>query len=292
MILSMTGYGKSVFKYKEKTVDIEVRSLNSKNLDVNVRIPGIYKEKEIEIRRIIAENLSRGKVDLLIYITEDDYSEKTLINDKVVKNYYNQLQKIAKDLGHKAELADIYQSILRLPDVLNVDEISIEDEEWKILKLTLLSILDKVQQFRAQEGKALEKDFLFRISNIEMLLKQIDKFEKQRIENIKERITAHLNEFLSDNEADKNRLEQEIIYYIEKLDITEEKIRLSNHCTYFLKTMKEEISAGKKLHFIAQEIGREINTIGSKANNSDIQKIVVQMKDELEKIKEQLMNIL
>jgi len=290
MLKSMTGYGKSVFENEDKKVTIEIRSLNSKQIDINSKIPPLYREKEIAIRNIISQKIVRGKLDLILSIENKSSNNIPLINHEIVKNYYNQFVELKKDISFN-ESADLLSVIMRLPDSLKTDKEELNDEEWKEIELAINKALNFLDDFRMKEGKILEQDIKLRIENIQKSVREIENFEKERIDNIKNRIEKNSLEFLNNIDLDKNRLEQELLYYIEKIDITEEKVRLNSHCQYFSETINEN-NPGKKLAFISQEIGREINTIGSKANNLNIQKIVVQMKDELEKIKEQLMNVL
>jgi len=287
----MTGYGKAVATYKNKKISVEIKTLNSKTLDLNVRVPLNYREKEMEIRQRIAKALERGKADLSIWTETDASAAATPINGALVAEYYKQVTGIANDNGIKVP-DDILCTLLRMPDVMVKQESNeTDDEEWQAVSQALDEAIDKLISFRKQEGEALEKKFKEKIDNIESLLNQIEPYEKARVEKIKARIIEGLKE-IPDVEYDKNRLEQELIYYIEKLDISEEKQRLQNHLNYFRTTMAEEHSQGKKLGFIAQEMGREINTTGSKSNMAEMQNIVVKMKDELEQIKEQVLNAL
>ena len=287
----MTGYGKAECELPSKKITIEIKSLNSKQLDINSRFPGIYREKDIEVRKIIAEKLERGKVDFSLYCEQLGLESNAVINKPIVNAYYTQLAEIYRDLNMEmSELA--ITSILRLPDAVKVDHEELDEEEWKMIVSRINAAIDMLNSFRVQEGNALEADIVSHIDLIVKLKNQIEPYESERIERIKTRLTDALSN-LSDNvQADPNRFEQELIFYLEKLDINEEKVRLENHCTYFIETINEPYPSGKKLAFIAQEIGREINTLGSKANHSEIQKLVIKMKDELEKIKEQLLNIL
>ena len=291
MILSMTGYGKSVVVYKDKKINVEIKSLNSKALDLSARITPLYREKEMEIRQYIAKMLSRGKVDFAIWTEKDNIVDATPINAALVEDYYHQLKAISAKTGIP-EPQDWYSSLLRMPDVLtktDVEELS--DEEWEAAKQAIHQAVDALIAFRRQEGAALEKKFNEKVDNIEKLLHSIEPYEKSRVPKIKEQIIKGLEQ-IPEVEYDKNRLEQELIYYIEKLDISEEKQRLTNHLKYFRETMAENQPNGKKLGFIAQEMGREINTTGSKSNQAEMQNIVVKMKDELEQIKEQVLNAL
>lgn len=287
----MTGYGKAECELKDRKITIEIKSLNSKNLDIYAKIPGIYREKELEIRNIISKKLLRGKVEFVLYYEITDDNKATTINKGVVKNYIQQLKEIANDL--KIETSEqLIQSAIRLPDTLNTEREEINENDWKLINETIIKAIGQLDEFRIQEGKFLKEDIVKRIKIIEENRDKITPFEIDRTEKIKERLKDNLNKVMDEKDYDKNRFEQELIYYLEKLDITEEKVRLTNHCNYFIEMINEPESNGKKLGFIGQEIGREINTIGSKANDSDIQKLVVLMKDELEKIKEQMLNIL
>ena len=292
MILSMTGYGKAVVTYKEKKISVEVKSLNSKNLDLSTRIAPLFREKEMEIRQTIAKRLERGKVDFSLWIEKDAALDATPINAKLVENYYRQIKNIAAQTGIP-EPTDWFSTLLRMPDVTTKTEIEVLDEaEWEAAKKAISEAIENLVDFRKQEGAALERKFHEKIDNIEALLKSIEPYEESRVPKIKEKIIEGLEQ-VAKVDYDKNRLEQELIYYIEKLDISEERQRLTNHLSYFRETMAEEgHGVGKKLGFIAQEMGREINTTGSKSNQAEMQNIVVMMKDELEQIKEQVLNVL
>ena len=292
MILSMTGYGKAVVAYKEKKINVEVKSLNSKSLDLSARIAPLYREKEMEIRRLIAQKLERGKVDFSLWVEKETTIDATPINAALVENYYHQIKSIAANTGIP-EPSDWFTTLLRMPDVTTKTEVEVlEEEEWHAAKQAITEALDKLIEFRTQEGAALQKKFTEKIDNISALLKSIEPVEKSRVPKIKDKIIDGLKQ-IPEVDYDKNRLEQELIYYIEKLDISEEKQRLSNHLKYFRETMNESgHGVGKKLGFISQEMGREINTTGSKSNQAEMQNIVVKMKDELEQIKEQVLNAL
>ena len=292
MIQSMTGFGKATVAYKEKKINVEVKSLNSKTLDLSTRITPLYREKEMEIRQFIAKNLERGKIDFSIWIEKDVVADATPINMALVENYYQQIKKISAQTGIP-EPADWYATLLRLPDVTTKTDVEeLTDEEWKAAQQAIDEAVKHLIEFRRQEGAALQKKFTEKVDNIQALLASIEPYEKSRVEKIKTNIVNGLQQ-IPNVEYDKNRLEQELIYYIEKLDISEEKQRLSNHLKYFRETMNEEgHGVGKKLGFIAQEMGREINTTGSKSNQAEMQNIVVKMKDELEQIKEQVLNAL
>ncbi|ALO49484.1 YicC/YloC family endoribonuclease [Hoylesella enoeca] len=291
MVLSMTGYGKAVVAYNEKKINVEIKSLNSKTLDLSTRIAPLYREKEMEMRQMIAAALIRGKVDFAIWIEKDEIADATPINATLVEDYYHQLKEIQTRVGIP-EPQDWFQTLLRMPDVTTTNEVEIlTDEEWEKACLTIKQALNNLVEFRKQEGVALQKKFKEKIDNIEILLAGIEPYEKSRVEKIRTRIIDGLNT-IPEIDYDQNRLEQELIYYIEKLDISEEKQRLTNHLKYFRETMNEGQGQGKKLGFIAQEMGREINTTGSKSNQAEMQNIVVRMKDELEQIKEQVLNVL
>ena len=292
MIQSMTGYGKATAELSDKKINVEIKSLNSKAMDLSTRIAPLYREKEIEIRNEIAKALGRGKVDFSLWIDKKDACELiTPINQDVVVAYYERIRTISETTGIPAP-EDWFSTLLRMPDVMTKNDIQeLSEEEWKAVHATVLQAIQNLVEFRIQEGAALEKKFREKISNIAKLLTSVDPYEKERVEKIKERITDALEKTIS-VDYDKNRLEQELIYYIEKLDINEEKQRLSNHLKYFINTMEDGSGQGKKLGFIAQEMGREINTLGSKSNHAEMQKIVVQMKDELEQIKEQVLNVM
>lgn len=286
MIQSMTGYGKSVAECFTKKITVEVRSLNSKSLDLSTRLPYLYRERELEIRKIISERIQRGKVDFSILSESTDDNKSQKLNQQIIKSYISEFKEIVAG----ATEAELLAITMRLPDVMDYTSEEISDEEWNRVSNCINKAIDSLIEFRISEGIVLENDFIKRIQKIEDLLEQVKQFESQRIEALKERFLKNLDELKI--EYDKNRYEQELVYYLEKLDITEEKVRLKNHCSYFLETLNTAESEGKKLNFICQEIGREINTLGSKSNHSEMQKIVVQMKDELEKIKEQVLNIL
>ncbi|KXB45863.1 TIGR00255 family protein [Bacteroidales bacterium KA00344] len=291
MIQSMTGYGKSVVIYREKKINVEIKSLNSKNLDLSVRIAPLYREKEMEIRQKLAAALTRGKVDFSIWIEKATLVDATPINIALVENYYKQIKDISAKTGIP-EPTDWYATLLNMPDVLLKTDIEkLEDDEWNAVCEAIDKALVDILEFRRQEGAALEKKFHEKIDNIEALLKSIEPFEESRVPKIREMIVKGLEQ-IPEVDYNQNRLEQELIYYIGKLDISEEKQRLTNHLKYFRETMAESRANGKKLGFIAQEMGREINTTGSKSNQAEMQNIVVQMKDELEQIKEQVLNAL
>lgn len=289
MLHSMTGYGKATGIFENKKITVEMRSLNSKSLDLYVRIPNLYKEKEIELRKLIGEGLERGKVECTVSIEVNDSKTGTL-NKEAVKGYFQELKEIQSELG--VEDGEMLSSVLRLPDVFTTPTEELNEDEWNLVAEIAHAAMVKLQAFRAEEGEALIEDFTQRIQSIDLLLREVPQYEKDRIVEIKNRIEQNLEDFLTSTTVDKNRLEQEMIYYVEKIDISEEKQRLKKHLDYFLETMDSPNSNGKKLGFISQEIGREINTLGSKSYHSEMQKCVVQMKDELEKIKEQVLNTL
>ena len=290
MIQSMTGYGKALVVYKGKKINIEIKSLNSKQLDLMTRIAPLYREKEMEIRQLIAEKLLRGKVDFSIWIEKDESTLATPVNTALMQNYLDQLKVFAQQ--NQLEGVDWMQTLIRMPDVLTKTEVEVlDDEEWVVARQGVCEAIQHLVDFRTQEGAALEKKFAEKIDNIEQLLASIEPYEKSRVEKIRSRIVDGLKQ-IPEAEYDKNRLEQELIYYIEKLDISEEKQRLTNHLKYFRETMADQAGQGKKLGFIAQEMGREINTTGSKSNQAEMQNIVVKLNDELEQIKEQVLNAL
>ena len=287
----MTGYGKAVVAYKDKKINIEVKSLNSKQLDLQTRIAPLFREKEMEIRQMVAAAVVRGKVDFGLWIERDAAVDATPINVALMENYYTQMKDITVRTGIPMP-TDPFMTLLRMPDVLTRTEQEVlDDEEWAVVKKGVEEALDALVSFRTQEGAALERKFAEKIDNIQQLLAEIEPYEKGRVDKIRQRITEGLQQ-IPGVDYDKNRLEQELIYYIEKLDISEEKQRLTNHLKYFRDTMNEPAGQGKKLGFIAQEMGREINTTGSKSNQAEMQNIVVKMKDELEQIKEQVLNAL
>ena len=300
MIQSMTGYGRVEFNLKNKNFTVEIKSLNSKTTDFNLKIPVIYRNKEIILRKILSEKLKRGKVELSIWFEKTQTNTPYEFDKKLILKYYKQLNSIKQDLGLKANNLknffcqnniDLMPIILKMPDVLIKKDEKVEKDEWIEIEKNVHDALDKLIAFREDEGNTLYKDISIRINLIKTLITELERFESQRTEKIKSNIKNKLAALEIQN-LDQNRLEQELIYYLEKLDITEEKVRLNAHIDYFLECLDTESPNGKKLTFISQEIGREVNTLGSKSNNSDMQKIVVQMKDELEKVKEQLLNIL
>ncbi len=281
----MTGYGKSVLQLPTKKISIEIKSLNSKNLDVNARMPSVYREKELSLRKLIANKLERGKIDFSIYVEITGEETTTQVNKTVVKQYMNQLRDVVA--GDETELLKM---AVRFPDALSTERDDIDDDEWNAILNEVNTALNHISTYRLDEGKVLEADFKERIQRIDDLLEQVIAIDPERIDGVRERLRKGVEELKE--KVDENRFEQELVFYIEKFDITEEKVRLKNHLEYFIKSLNSKDSNGKKLGFISQEIGREINTIGSKSNYAPMQKLVVQMKDELEKIKEQLLNVL
>ncbi len=293
MIKSMTGYGKAECEIAGKKIIIELRSLNSKQLDLNIKLSSVYREKEPVTRTDIASRLKRGKIDLVIYADYKGADSIPTINVEVVKNYVEQLKKTGGEIGlDEYNPLEMMKIAMRLPDTYVSEKPDLDEAEWEAVYKAFLSALEQLDNYRIQEGEAMRADLDNRINSIEKHLAGIGQFEEKRIESIRKRIRQNLQEYLNSSIIDRDRFEQEIIYYLEKIDISEEKVRLENHIAYFRETLREEEQTGKKLGFISQEIGREINTIGSKANDFNIQKLVVKMKDDLEKIKEQSLNIL
>jgi len=290
MLQSMTGFGKATGQFQNKKITIELKSLNSKNLDIYARIPSEYKQFEIELRKIIGANLDRGKVECTINIESNGALNDGLLNKDLIKSYYQQTKQIADDLNLSIE--KMLPTLMKMPDVFSTPQIEVSKDEWNTFKTILVEAIKNINNFRLKEGSFLQKEFTDRVQAIQNAFNQVPKFEKERIKSIKTRIENNLNEFVGGDKVDKNRFEQELIYYIEKIDIAEEKHRLQNNLDFFIETLNEDKSQGKKLGFIVQEIGREINTLGSKSYHSDMQKLVVEMKDELEKIKEQILNTL
>lgn len=287
MIVSMTGYGKAEGMLPNKKISIELKSLNSKQIDMNVRMPGSYREKELEVRQQIGGILKRGKIDVSFFVENTGVSSKQSINTELVKNYFKEMKSLSEELGSQDSIMDI---VMRLPDVLKTEKESINEDEWAFVQDLLETAVNNIQEFRQSEGKVLELDFIQRIDTIQSIVDDIEKTEKGRVEETRQRILERLDNLKV--AVDENRFEQELVYYIEKLDVTEEIVRLHNHLQYFKENLDSKESQGKKLGFICQEIGREVNTIGSKSNNAEMQQKVVRMKDELEKIKEQILNVL
>lgn len=290
MLKSMTGFGLASSEYNQKKINVEIRSLNSKFLELNIKLPKTYSDKESIIRNDCVKFIERGKANVSIGFEQNAIEDQRQINKELFHSYYNQLKSLADELS--VNNTDIFRSVISIPEVFNTQEQNTNDEEWKIIHHTFLQAVENFNQFRIDEGNTLSIDLVKRIESILNGITEVEKFEGNRVPQIKEKLNQLLADQVGVENVDQNRLEQELIYYIEKFDITEEKIRLRSHCNYFLDVMKEKEANGKKLGFISQEIGREINTMGSKANDANIQKIVVGMKDELEKIKEQLLNII
>jgi len=291
MVQSMTGFGKATGEFNGRKIVVEIKSLNSKQLDISTRIAGLYREKDIEIRNEVSQQLERGKIDLALYIENTGKESITQINQTIVESYYNQIKAIADNTGIDIP-SNWFEILMRLPDVLKTESVELDEDEWQEVKKILSAAIEQIIIFRKQEGKSLEQVFRTKIANIDRLLLDIVPFESERIDKIRTKLEDNLQNIADKFDYDQNRLEQELIYYIEKLDVNEEKIRLKTHLDYFIETMDKENTPGKKLGFITQEIGREINTLGSKSNHGEMQKIVVLMKDELEQIKEQVLNVL
>jgi uncharacterized protein (TIGR00255 family) len=291
MLLSMTGYGRAHGSFGDKTITIELRALNSKLTDLKLRLPGDYKEKEVELRRLITEHAERGKIDFVLDVQNKDGAAIVSLNEALFRGYHRELSRLSNELG--INQGEILQALLRIPNVIAAPSGEIDEEEWSAICSVLTQALDALRHFRRQEGKALETDLRLRVANILLLLAEITPYEKERFVRMRERLRGNLEEGVGKENLDNNRFEQEILYYLEKMDVTEEKVRLEQHCRYFIEQIDNpSLSAGRTLNFISQEIGREINTLGAKAYDADIQRLVVQMKDELEKIKEQLANVL
>jgi len=286
MIYSMTGFGKALVQLPLKKITVEIKSLNSKNLDLSVRLPQPYKEKELEIRNVIAQQLERGKIECSLFIEVTGEETSATLNAPIVKAYIAQMKNIIPD----ADATELMKMAVRMPDALKVERSEVDEQEWNEIVKVLNQALVNINEFRAQEGEKLGNDFVNRITNIRSSMKEIEGYEVERIQTVKDRLLQNLKEL--EVNIDESRYAQEVVYYIEKLDINEEKVRLTNHLDYFIETMNSKEHAGRKLGFIAQEMGREINTMGSKSNHAEMQKLVVKMKDELEKIKEQVLNIL
>lgn len=290
MIKSMTGFGKATAEINGKKFSVEIKTLNSKQADISVRMPSLFKEKEFAIRSLINQELERGKIDFSLGFETLGETNNFSVNKDLFKKYYNELAVMANELGQNS--VDLFTIVSRMPDVFKTDKQELEETEWQKVNQLIVEAINATNNFRITEGETLQQELLQRTANILSLLKQVDVFEPKRLEVVKERIAAHLAEAVGKENINKDRFEQELIFYIEKFDVTEEKTRLTTHCNYFIETIKNNLSEGRKLGFITQEMGREINTLGSKANNVDIQMLVVQMKDELEKIKEQTLNVL
>ena len=286
MIQSMTGFGKAFMQLSNKKITVEIKSLNSKGLDLNVRTPSVYREMELQIRNTIAQRLERGKIDFSLYIEVTGEETSAKINVPIVKGYINQMKEVIPN----ADETELMKMAVRMPDSLKTEREELDKTEWLQIEKVINEALDNISTFRSDEGLSLEKEFELRISNIESLMNEAVSYDAERVETVKTRLRTALEELKAT--VDENRFEQELIFYLEKYDITEERVRLGNHLKYFLETMKNEEALGRKLGFITQEIGREVNTMGSKSNHTEMQKLVVQMKDELEKIKEQVLNVL
>jgi uncharacterized protein (TIGR00255 family) len=291
MLLSMTGYGRATGSFGEKTITTEVRALNSKMTDLKLRLPGDYKEKEVELRKLVTDHAERGKIDVVVDVQNADGAAAVSLNESLFRGYHRELNRLAGELG--IGQTDMLQAILRIPNVVAAQSGEVDEEEWAVICGVVTQALENFKNFRRQEGKALETDLKLRVANILQLLMEVAPFEQERFERMRERLRNNMEEAVGKESLDSNRFEQEILYYLEKMDITEEKVRLEQHCKYFLEQMDNvKQPAGRTLGFISQEMGREINTLGAKAYDAEIQKLVVQMKDELEKIKEQLANVL
>jgi uncharacterized protein (TIGR00255 family) len=291
MLLSMTGFGRLKCSWQNKTIIVEIRSLNSKSFDLRNKTPQNYRNKEADIRKILNEKFERGKIDLILEIQSESDEPQNLINKVLFEKYYRELNQLKNDLGIGD--VDFFQSILRLPNIVETGEEEFSEEEWEKVLQTIYDCIEELNSYREKEGQSIETDMKLRIQHIQEFLSVVPFFEQERIQRVKDRLRENLALYEGREKVDENRFEQEIIYFLEKMDITEEKLRLSQNCTYFLDELsKPEKSKGRKLGFISQEIGREINTLGAKANHADIQKLVISMKDELEKIKEQVANVL
>lgn len=291
MLLSMTGYGRAVGTHNDKVISVEVRALNAKVTDVKLRFLGDYKEKELELRRVILEHAERGKLDVLIEVQSADGAAAVSLNEALFRGYYREVKRLAEEL--QLPMSDILPALLRIPNIINSSSAEIDDEEFEAILSVVRRALDNLREYRRQEGKALGTDLRMRVEHILSLLGELLPYEQERFVRMRERLRANLEENFGKENLDANRFEQEILYYLEKMDLTEEKVRLEQHCRYFIEQLEDpNRSAGRSLNFISQEMGREINTLGAKAYDANIQRIVVQMKDELEKIKEQLANVL
>lgn len=287
----MTGYGRAHGSFGEKTITVEVRALNSKMTDIKLRLPADFKEKEVELRKIVSDHAERGKIDVVVEVQNADGAASVSLNEALFRGYHRELTRLTSELG--IGQTDLLQAILRIPNVVSAASGEVDEDEWEAVCETVTRALDSFKNFREQEGKALEADLRLRVANILLLLADVTPFEKDRFERMRERLRNNMEEAVGKESLDSNRFEQEILYYLEKMDVTEEKVRLEQHCKYFLEQMSNpKQSAGRSLGFISQEMGREINTLGAKAYDADIQRFIVQMKDELEKIKEQLANVL
>ncbi len=290
MIRSMTGFGTAVASFQTKTITVEIKSVNSKFFDLTLRLPPLYREKEFELRGELAKAIERGKVDLTISIDAQDIARKSSVNRSAFKSYLDELKGLRDEF--ETGPSDLMSLILAMPDVMNNDRQNVSEEEWQAVRNVLREGLHAFSLFRQAEGASMQKDLVERIRSIEEKVVELEKFEAGRTELVRKKLSLSLEEFIQANNIDRNRIEQELVFYVEKFDVSEEKVRLRSHCSYFLETLNSDSNNGKKLAFISQEIGREINTIGSKANDAEMQKIVVLMKDELEKVKELLLNVL
>ena len=291
MIASMTGFGKAVKEWQDKKFTVEAKSLNSKQMDLSIKMPGMYKSKELEVRSKVSKWLGRGKIEVSLFVENNREDSPYTLNRELAEKYYRELNDLSESIG--ASSADPMGLVMKMPDVLKQERQELDQSEWDAIMEVIEEAIGELKGFRQKEGQSLYEDFKMRINSITSLLEKVLEFEPERMETVRQRINKNLEEWVGSDQVDQNRLEQELVYYLEKLDITEEKVRLTTHCNYFLETLDQANgSQGKKLGFISQEIGREINTIGSKANHAGIQKVVVQMKDELEKIKEQVLNAL
>jgi uncharacterized protein (TIGR00255 family) len=291
MIKSMTGYGKAEFEVNRKKITLEIKSLNSKQIDINTRIPVFFREKELEIRKILSEKLIRGKIDLTVYIENLGEESNSKINESILKSYFGQIKKVSDELNLVTDHSSL-NAVLKLPDVIKTEYDTLDEEEWKTICSFLDNAIREIDNFRIREGESIASDITENTQKIRELLSKTAPYEDQRINTVKKRLTDNLNKLNINGNIDDVRFEQELIYYLDKIDMNEEKVRLENHCAHFMETIEQEGPNGKKLSFIAQEMGREINTLGSKAYESNIQRIVVMMKDHLERIKEQLLNVL
>ena len=289
MIQSMTGFGRATLVLPKKKITVEAKSLNSKQIDINTRIPSFYKEKELDVRSYLSSTLRRGKIELAIFVENTGADSQHKINQELVATYMTSLQEVG---AGNVQTGELLSMAMRLPDAMKVEQQDFDNDEWLAVMNVVKEAVAALVDYRKTEGLSLEKDIKAQIATIERLHNEVPKYEQERLDTIKSRISAKLTDVLQSVDFDRDRLEQEMIYFIEKLDVSEEKVRLKNHCSYFIETMNSEESNGKKLGFISQELGREINTMGSKANHTEIQKLVVQMKDALEKIKEQTLNVL
>lgn len=291
MLLSMTGYGRAVGSYADKNISVELRTLNSKITDLKLRLPSDYREKEIEIRKMIVDHAERGKIDFVLDVQNADGAASVVLNEGLFKGYYKALKRLSTELN--IEEGDLLQTLMRIPNIISANIGEIDEAEWTAICGVITKALDALKVFRREEGKVLENDLRVRVSNIMKSLSEVRPLEEERTRRMRDRLRNNMEEVFGKDNLDTNRFEQEILYYLEKMDITEEKVRLEQHCKYFVEQVgNKELSAGRTLGFIAQEMGREINTLGAKAYDADIQKLIVQMKDELEKIKEQLANVL